>query len=82
MKELFLFFTGLLIGSLYFWHLYLQIQYLKKERKAVIFFTFFVRFLLLGIVLGILFYLFNALAIYTVFGILICRFMIYLKYRK
>ncbi|MFT7824901.1 MAG: ATP synthase subunit I [Sulfurimonas sp.] len=81
MKALLLFFAGLLIGSLYFGHLYLQLQNLQKERKISLFFTFPVRFLLLSIVLGILFYRFDTLAIYSVFGVLICRFILYLKYK-
>lgn len=74
MKELLLFFTGLMIGFLYFGHLYLQLGYLKNKHKIPIFFTFAIRFSLLSIVLGILFYLFNSLAIYTVFGFIISRF--------
>jgi len=77
MKELLLFFTGLVIGFLYFGHLYLQLGYLKNKHKIPIFFTFAIRFGLLSIVLGILFYLFNSLAIYTVFGFIISRFGIY-----
>ncbi len=77
MKELFLFFTGLVTGFLYFGHLYLQLEYLKNKQKTPIFFTFFIRFGLLSIVLGILFYLFNALAVYAVFGFILSRFGIY-----
>lgn len=80
MKALLLFFAGLSIGSLYFGHLYLQLQNLKKERKMTLFFTFPVRFLLLSIVLGMLFYRFDTLAVYSVFGVLLCRFIIYFKY--
>jgi len=78
MKELILFVTGLLIGFLYFGHLYWQLGYLKKKQKIPIFFTFFIRFALLSIVFGILFYLFNALAIYVVSGFIMSRFGIYL----
>jgi len=77
MQEVLLFFTGLWIGFLYFGHLYLQLQNLTKKCKIPIFFTFPVRFVLLSIVLGILFYLFNTLAIYAVFGFIISRFGIY-----
>ncbi len=77
MKELLLFFTGLVIGFLYFGHLYLQLEYLKNKHKIPIFFTFAIRFGLLSTILGILFYLFNSLAIYTVFGFIISRFGIY-----
>jgi len=52
MKALLLFFTGLLIGSLYFGHLYFQLRNLKTERKTALFLTFIVRFLLLSIVLA------------------------------
>ena len=82
MKALLLFFAGLLIGSLYFWHLYLQLQNLKKAHKIPLFFTFPVRFLLLSILLGMLFYRFDTLAVYSVFGVLICRFVIYFKYES
>jgi|GEM_PF-1633039 len=77
MKELLLFFAGLVTGYLYFGHLYLQLEYLKNKYKIPIFFTFAIRFSLLSIVLGILFYLFNSLAIYTVFGFIISRLGIY-----
>ncbi|MDD3592782.1 MAG: hypothetical protein PHO65_09075 [Sulfurovum sp.] len=80
MKALLLFFAGLLVGSLYFTHLYLQLQNLKKAHKIPLFFTFPVRFLLLSIVLGMLFYRFDALAVYAVFGVLLCRFVIYFRY--
>lgn len=81
MKALLLFIAGLSVGSLYFGHLYLQLQNLKKASKIPLFFTFPVRFLLLSIVLGMLFYRFDTLAVYAVFGILLCRFSIYLKYK-
>lgn len=74
MKALLLFFTGMLIGFLYFGHLYLQLQHLKKKHKIPIFFTFLVRFLLLSIVLGILFYHFGYLAIYTFLGFIVSRY--------
>lgn len=77
MKELILFFTGLFTGFLYFGHLYWQLEYLKNKKKIPIFFTFFVRFGLLAILFAILFYLFNALAIYVVFGFIISRLGIY-----
>jgi hypothetical protein len=82
MKALLLFFAGLLTGSLYFGHLYLQLQNLKKEHKISLFFTFPVRFLLLSILLGVLFYYFDTLAVYAVFGVLICRFIISFKYES
>lgn len=77
MKELLLFFTGLLTGFLYFGHLYLQLEYLKNKQKIPIYFLFLVRFVLLSIVLGILFYLFNALAVYAVLGFILSRLGIY-----
>lgn len=81
MKALLLFIAGLSVGSLYFWHLYLQLQNLKKAHKIPLFFTFPVRFLLLSILLGILFYRFDTLAVYSVFGVLLCRVIIYLTFK-
>ncbi|MCD6173667.1 MAG: hypothetical protein J7J96_07755 [Sulfurimonas sp.] len=77
MKELILFFTGLFIGFFYFGHLYLQLRNLKKEYKPSLFFTFPIRFLLLSTILGIIFYQFNTLAIYTIIGLLVSRFGVY-----
>ncbi|GIT97848.1 ATP synthase subunit I [Sulfurovum sp. TSL1] len=74
MKALLLLFTGMLIGTFYFGHLYLQLQHLKKKHKIPFFFTFLVRFLLLSIILGMLFYHFSYLAIYAFFGFIISRY--------
>ena len=74
MKAVLLFFTGMLIGFFYFGHLYLQLQYLKKKHKIPLFFTFLVRFGMLSIVLGILFYHYSYLAIYAFLGFIISRY--------
>ena len=74
MKALLLLFTGILIGFFYFGHLYLQLKYLKKKHKIPLFFTFLVRFSLLSIAFGILFYHFGYLAIYTFLGFMISRY--------
>jgi hypothetical protein len=74
MKALLLLFTGILIGSFYFGHLYLQLQYLKKKHKIPFFFTFLVRFLVLSMALSMLFYHFGYLALYTFLGFMISRY--------
>ncbi|WP_414717496.1 ATP synthase subunit I [Sulfurovum sp.] len=74
MKALLLLFTGILIGFFYFGHLYLQLQHMKKKHKFPFFFTFLVRFSLLSIVFGMLFYHFGYLAIYTFLGFMISRY--------
>lgn len=77
MKELLLFFTGVAIGFFYFWHLYLQLNYLKNKHKIPIFFTFSIRFGLFSIILAILFHLFHSLVLYTILGFIISKFWIY-----
>lgn len=62
------------MGAFYFGHLYLQLQHLKKKHKIPFFFTFLVRFSLLSIAFGMLFYHLSYAAIYAFLGFMISRY--------
>lgn len=73
MKALLLFLGGMGSALLYFSHLYGQLSRLRKGRKALFFWHFPVRFLLLALFLGSLLFLYAPSALYLVAGLLAGR---------
>jgi hypothetical protein len=75
MRELLLFILGNIIAIFYFSHLYWQLGNLTVKRKIPFYFTFAVRFSLLSLLLGSLFFFYGAVAVYCIIGIFTGRFL-------
>lgn len=69
MRELLFFILGNIIALFYFSHLYWQLNNLAIRRKVSFYFTFAIRFSLLSLLLGSLFFFFGAVAVYCTIGI-------------
>ncbi|MDA3947061.1 MAG: hypothetical protein PF439_10325 [Helicobacteraceae bacterium] len=79
MKEILFFILGNIIALLYFSHLYFQLINAFSKRKLSIYLTFPLRFSMLSLALGALFFAYGAIAFYAIMGIMTGRFiMIYL----
>lgn len=83
MKEIFFFILGNIIALLYFTHLYFQLLQVTKDFKRSIYLTFALRFFVLSLLLGLLFFIYGRTAVYSIIGIVTGRFiMIYLLKMK
>ncbi len=69
MRELLFFILGNIIAIIYFSHLYWQLGNLIVKRKIPFYFTFAIRFSLLSLLLGSLFFFYGAVAVYCMIGI-------------
>jgi len=83
MKEILFFILGIVISILYFMHLFLQLLQIRKNLNSPIFLTFPLRFFILNLLLGSLFFIYGPMAVYSVIGIVAGRFiLIYLLKAK
>jgi len=83
MKEILFFILGIIISILYFMHLFLQLLQIRKKINSPIFLTFPLRFFILSLLLGSLFFIYGPMAVYSVMGIVVGRFiLIYLLKAK
>ena len=69
MRELLFFILGNIIAIFYFSHLYWQLGNLIVKREIPFYFTFAIRFSLLSLLLGSLFFFYGAVAVYCMIGI-------------
>lgn len=73
MRELLFFIGGNIIALFYFFHLYLQLTALQRNRKYRFFGIFPLRFLLLSALLGTLSFFYPSMTLYMVAGLLTGR---------
>lgn len=69
MRELLFFILGNIIAIIYFSHLYWQMSNLAVKREISFYFTFAIRFSVLSLLLGSLFFFYGAVAVYCIIGI-------------
>ncbi len=69
MKELLFFIIGNIIAIFYFSHLFWQLSNLAVKREISFYFTFPIRFSVLSLLLGSLFFFYGAVAAYCMIGI-------------
>lgn len=76
MKEILFFILGIIISILYFIHLFLQLLQIRKKSNGSLFLTFTLRFFILSLLLGSLFFVYGPIAVYSVMGIIVGRFIL------
>ena len=76
MKEILFFILGIAISILYFMHLFLQLLQIRKKNNGSIFSAFPLRFFILSLLLGFLFFVYGPIAVYSVMGIITSRFIL------
>lgn len=75
MKEILFFILGNFIALLYFSHLCFQLLNSLVRRKSSIYLTFPLRFSALSVLLGLLFFRYGLMAVYSTIGVVTGRFI-------
>jgi hypothetical protein len=83
MTALLFFLLGIVTALLYYGHLYWQLKQLAKRNRPAFFFSFQVRFAMLGLWFGALFWVDATMAVFSIAGMVAGRFGVqYAVYAK